>query len=488
MSSLKKQLSSGIFYTAIAKYAGVVMSIVITGVLSHLLTPEDFGTVIPVTVIVTFFSILGDVGIGPAVIQYKSLSTRSIDSIFTVTLLLGGFLSILFFSLSWIIAAIYNSDILVPLCQILSLSLFFSCANVVPNALLYRNKQFKYLAFRSLIVQFLSGILAIISAFWGFAFYALVIQSIMSSACMFFISYRKQPLRFILFSIDWSPLKEIFSFLSYQFLFNIFNYFSVNLDKLLINKYLGADFLGYYDKSYKLMQMPLQNIPFVITPVMHPIFSDMQNDLNKMCFYYSKIVRFMAFIGFPLSIFLFFSGSDLIYIIFGDQWGDSVPVFKILALSIGFQFILYTSGSIFQSSGYTKYLFLSGVLSTITIVLAIFIGLFYFKSIESIGLFLLLAFVINFFQTYVIMYCFLFNTTLLLFLRLLVSPLFLSMILACVLFVTESMLHVSIFPSLLIKSFISLIVYCLYIQLTGTYNLSQLVRKYLIKIRTLFLK
>lgn len=115
-------------------------------------------------------------------------------------------------------------------------------------------------------------------------------------------------------------------------LFDILNYFSVNLDKLLINKYIGTTQLGYYDKSYKLMQMPMQNIPFIITPVMHPIFSEMQDNLGKMCIYYSKVVRFLAFIGFPLSILLFFSGEELIYIIFGGQWGASVPAFKILAL------------------------------------------------------------------------------------------------------------------------------------------------------------
>ncbi|MEG0499233.1 MAG: oligosaccharide flippase family protein, partial [Alistipes sp.] len=72
--SIKKQLVSGVFYTAIAKYTGIVISIVITGVLSRILTPEDFGTIVPIMVLMPLFTILGDMGIGPAVLQNKELS------------------------------------------------------------------------------------------------------------------------------------------------------------------------------------------------------------------------------------------------------------------------------------------------------------------------------------------------------------------------------------------------------------------------------
>ena len=43
--NLKSQLFSGVFYTALAKYSGVVISLVVAGVLARLLSPEDFGIV-----------------------------------------------------------------------------------------------------------------------------------------------------------------------------------------------------------------------------------------------------------------------------------------------------------------------------------------------------------------------------------------------------------------------------------------------------------
>lgn len=484
MPGIKQQIASGVFYTAIAKYTGIIISIAITGVLSRLLTPADFGTIVPITILVAFFVILGDIGIGPAIIQNNELTKENTDSIFSFTIITGAVLSAIFFMSSWTIAAIYDSQIFVSLCQLLCVSLFFSCANVVPNALLYKGKKFKFLAIRSLVVQLSAGTVAIVAACLGAGLYALIVQSIISSVLMFAVSYRENPLKLHFLDIDWQPLKKIRSFSSYQFLFNVINYFTVNLDKLIINKYLGAAQLGYYDKSYKLMQMPLQNIPFIITPVMHPIFSQMQNDMATMRIYYCKVVRLLAFIGFPLSILLFFGAHDIITIIFGTQWEASVPVFKLLALSVGFQIILATSGSIFQSSGATHLLFLCGVLSTLTIVIAILTGLFVFATIEAIGALLTCAFVINFFMCYLIMFCGLFKAGFTPFIKQIISPLILSAALTLVLYVVSPLAQTTnVVVSFIIKGTVATCISVAYIQLTKEYDIRSKVKEILARFK-----
>lgn len=162
----------------------------------------------------------------------------------------------------------------------MSVNLFFVTVNIVPSALLYRNKEFKFIAFRTFVVQFLGGFISIIAALNGAGLYALLINPIFSSATLFIVNILRYPQKMkIIFNI--SSLKIILSYSSYQFLFNLINYFSRNLDKLLIGKYMGMSLLGYYEKSYRLMMLPLQNITYAITPVMHPIFSDFQNDLKN---------------------------------------------------------------------------------------------------------------------------------------------------------------------------------------------------------------
>ena len=87
---------------------------------------------------------------------------------------------------------------------------------------------------------------------------------------------------------------------------------------------------------------------------MHPVFSNFQDDPLKLALSYEKVIRILAFIGFPLSVLLWFCAKEITLILFGDQWLPSVPVFQILSLSVGIQIILSTSGSIYQAANDTK--------------------------------------------------------------------------------------------------------------------------------------
>lgn len=87
MSSLKINMAKGVMWTAVGKYAGVVVSIIVSMILARLISPEDFGVVAIAQVVITFVGVLSDLGIGTAVIQNKTLSESDLDSIFTFTIL-----------------------------------------------------------------------------------------------------------------------------------------------------------------------------------------------------------------------------------------------------------------------------------------------------------------------------------------------------------------------------------------------------------------
>ncbi len=470
-SSTKQQLLSGVFYTAVAKYSGVIISIVVVGVLSRLISPDDFGVMSIATVIIAFFNLFTDMGISPAIVQHKELTEDNLSDIFSFTVWMGIVLAALFFVASWPIAAFYHSDVLRTLCQILSVNLFFASITIVPGALFYKNKEFKYIALRSFIIQVSTGTLSIVAALLGAGLYALLITPILSSILMFGISVQRYPQRMRLTS-GWASLSKIFSYSAYQFMFNFINYFSRNLDKLLLGKYMSMSDLGYYDKSYRLMMLPLQNITQVITPVMHPIFSDFQNDLQRLATSYERIVRLLAFIGIPLSVVLFFTAEEITLIICGDLWMPSIPVFRVLALSVGVQIILSSSGSIFQAAGDTRSLFVCGVFSSVLNVAGMLVGVFYFGTLTALAWCICATFTINFVQCYVQMYRVTIKRSLMPFVRQLLSPLLLSLVLAAVLTPVQYMLDgMNIFVTIIAKGSIFLIIFGLYIQLTLEYDI-----------------
>ena len=469
--NLKSQLFSGVFYTALAKYSGVVISLVVAGVLARLLSPDDFGIVAIATVIIAFFNLFTDMGVSPAIVQHKTLTREELSDIFSFTVWTGIGISVLFFAASWLIADYYNSDILRTLCQLLSVNLFFASATIVPGALFYRNKEFKFIAVRSFVIQISAGAATVTAALCGAGLYALIINPIVSSILIFAISYQRYPQRLRL-TLGLTVLRKIFSYSAYQFLFNVINYFSRNLDKLLIGKYMGMSDLGYYEKSYRLMMLPLQNITQVITPVMHPIFSDFQDDKGKLATSYERILRFLAFIGLPLSVLLFFTAEEVTLIIFGDQWLPSVPVFRILSLSVGIQIMLSSSGSIFQAAGDTKSLFVCGLFSSALNVAGMLLGIFYFGTLTAVASCIVVTFTVNFVQCYWQMYRVTFRRSVLPFVRQLLSPLAVSLLMAAILlpiqYATEG---INIFLTIIVKSIVSFTIFGGYIQATREYDL-----------------
>lgn len=394
MGSFRNQLKSGFFYTAASKYAGIVISLIVTAVLSRLLPPEDFGVIAVASVFIVFFSILSDMGISSAIIQKRNLSPTDLKNIYSFSVYLGVLLGFIFFISSWAISIFYSDNQLILICQLLSINVLFATLNIVPNGCLLRDQEFKFLGLRSIFVQIIFGIISIICAYSGLGVYSLLINPIGSSILVFILSYIKYPIGFT-FLPSFNSIRKIASYSSYTFGFSIINYFTRNLDKLLIGKYLGLSSLGFYEKSYRLMLLPVQNLTQVITPVLHPVLSTLQDDTTSQIDKYFKLVEILAIIGFPISAFLYFSASDLILIIFGNQWIPSIPIFQILGLTVGLQITGSLSGSLYLAANKTKEMFYIGIANTVINITGLLIGLYVFKSIAGVAWMLACTFYIG---------------------------------------------------------------------------------------------
>lgn len=475
MGSVKRELFSGIFYIAIAKYSGILIQLLITAVLARLLTPSDFGIVAVATVFIAFFNILSDIGIGPAIIQNKELTSNDLEHIFSFTIYVGAILTVVFFLCAWPIANYYDNDLLVPVCQWLSISIFFYCINIVPLNLQYKYKRFRFTAVTALLTQFIGGVFSVVIAYYGIGLYALVISPVISSIILFSVYYWHERLHFF-FHIKIDALKKIMSYSIYQFLFNLINYFSRNLDKLLIGRFMGMSPLGYYEKSYRLMLLPLQNITFVITPVMQPIFSSLQNDLYDLAEKYKKILRLLAYLSFPLSALLYFTARELILIVFGNQWVDSIGIFQILSLSVSIQILTSTAGAIYLSANATKQLFISGCWCTFFMISGFYITIFYWGSIEAVAYGFLLSQIANTIQCFYLLFKIL-KYPIVCVLKMLIKPFFIGLILFLFLYISNCFFLIeNLFLSLLLKSVFSLLI-CLFLtQLLGGYDILKYIR------------
>lgn len=459
-----RALFRGTMYFAIAKYSSLVINIIVTMILSRLLQPADFGVVAIATAVIAFFDILSNAGIVPAIIQNKKLDEVDYSNIYSFTIYFSIILLIVFILIAYWISLYYYKNIqLLRLLLLLSIQLLFSTLNLVPNALLLKEQQFKSIAIIQISGVLISGVISVLLAFKEFGVYSIVVTPIFTSFVNL-VSFRislKAKLK-LSFRPATSSLKKIIGFSIYQFCFNIINYFSRNLDKILIGRYLGMATLGLYEKSYRLMMLPISNLTNVVSPTLQPVLSNYQDKKEIICRTYIDLSKILLVLGSVISPLFFWGAEELIYLFFGPQWNGAVMIFKILSLSIFFQLLDSLSGSILQSTDRPKKLFYSGLLSAIVNIMALVIGILCYKSIKATSILLTLSYMLN------LMISFLYigkvlNVSFINFTKIFFKPIILVFVLFLMLFYFDSYFNIqSNVVSLLIKIVIILLVSCLY--------------------------
>lgn len=403
MTTLKRQLLSGVIHSAIAKYAGLFISLAVTALLSRLLPPSDFGTVAIATVLIQFFNVLSSAGIASALIQYKELIPRAINELFMATVWMSLLLALLLFVSAAPIAILYGDPRLTGLCRWLSAGLLITAVGSVPNTLFYRDKRFKYISRRTLAIQLATGAAAVAGALGGMGIHALLVQPLLSALLTTLTALYSYPQQW-LWTMGIGTLRRIGRYSLYQFLFDTTSYLTRNLDKLLMGKFIGMTPLAYYERAGRLTGLPLQNITHVITPVLHPLLSDYQNDTLRLAQVNERMVALLALIGFPLSALLHFAAPECVLLLFGSQWQASVPLLRTLSLGLGFQLVLSSSGSFYQAGGYTRGLFLCGLFGAAATVAAVLCGVFLWGTPIATAACLVVSVIACFIQCYTLLY------------------------------------------------------------------------------------
>lgn len=371
---IKKDLKQGFIASAFTKYLNFALRIVVAAVLARLLEPNEFGIFSIALVFLTFFSLLSESGLSVAVVQKRDLSDRDISNIFLFTLVVGTVIAGVFALSADAIAAFYEEPELALVCQVLAISAVFNSAAGVPRSIMLKGQLFAKIARLDVIAMVVAAVVSLVSAYFGAKYYALVLQELVRGLLLCVFYYFASGIK-LKKGFQFESIKKVFNYSAFQFLFNLLNYFSRNIDNLLIGKYFGTSMLGFYNKSYTLMLLPNQTISQVITPALHPVFSQLQDEPERMFRYYIDMVRFLANLGVVISLGVYFFAEELILILYGERWLDVAPMLKPLALTIGFQLILQTSGSVFQALGMTKQLFYTGLVSSIIIIGSIVYGI-----------------------------------------------------------------------------------------------------------------
>lgn len=372
--SLKRKTISGLFWSFLAQGGKQVSQIIVTTILARLLSPDDFGTLAMVTVFINFAMIFSEMGVSSALIQKQDTHDRHYDSAFWLNIFVGIGLTLIFMAASPLIAWFYKKPELSPILLVVAFNFLFSSFTIIQQAILTKEMNFRSLAIRDIIAVILSGIIGIILAHHGFGVWSLVYQflafTIINAFLLWILSPWRPRLRFAL-----SDIKDIFHFSAHLTGFNILNYFSRNIDQLLIGKFLGAQALGYYSLAYKIMLYPLQNISAIIGKVMFPALSKIQGNLFKVREIYTQMIKKIALITFPFMAVVFATAPEFTRVIWGERWEPMIPLIRMLSVCGMAQSIHTTCGGLLLSQGKSKLQLYLGLWSALLNTAAISIGL-----------------------------------------------------------------------------------------------------------------
>lgn len=390
----------------LGRYAVYAVNLLSMMLLARIFTPETFGTVAAIMVFFVFFQLMAEAGLGPAIINLNHLALDDRNGLFGLTLVVGLLLAALFAALAPVFLAFYQMPRVDEVVPYIALSVLFFAASIVPNALLLREQAFFRIANSGLAAEVVSTAATITLTQFIDPLHALAAKGAFSAATLFFVLWffsaktefgRPMPGR------KFSAIKPLLGFSGYQFGFNFINYFSRNLDNILVGKYMGATTLGNYDKAYQLMRYPLLLLTFAMTPAIQPVIRQHAGDPRKVEEIHRDFTFKLSLLGAAAGLAMYVLAEWIILIALGKQWLDVVPIIRILAIAVPVQVVLSTSGSFFQAMNRADLLFVSGILCAVAMVSAIMLGIVA-RDVEVLCWGLVAAFHVNFIQSYYYMY------------------------------------------------------------------------------------
>ena len=387
--SVKAEIKRGIFYTTLFKYSNYFLQLLISTVLARLLTPEEYGVVAIINVFVLFFLMLSAFGLGEAIVQNQNLNEFDISSLFYISVFLAFTFSFLFLLSGSFVADFYSNKEYINITRLLSLSLFFYTLNTVPSHLLRKAQRFKTIGIINLCIILISGTSTIFFALNGFSYYSLVYKSIIDSFLELVLSFILVRIK-LHKTISFRAFKEVFNFALFQLLYNFIAFVSRNIDIIIIGKFLGSTSLGFYERSVRLFST-VTSLSQVISPVLHPILSNRQNDKELLYNVFRKITKIISLIAMPLSFLLFFAADEIILLLYGNQWLNTIPVFKYMALMVWIYLLLTTNVSFFQVLGKTNFLFIYGIIYFLLLATAVAIGVFIDSNFVKVAFYILIS-------------------------------------------------------------------------------------------------
>jgi O-antigen/teichoic acid export membrane protein len=375
-ADLGKRTARGGLYTVVTMALNFFVVATSTFWLTYQLSPEDFGLYTMILVIINFSTQFVDLGLSRAVVQNAEINHEQVSTLFWINLAIASVITLLIAMATPLICAYYRNTDLAPIN--LSMSLIFLMSGFVlqHRALLQRRMEFGRISLVGVISPAVGAVAGITLAYLGGGYWALVAVALVTQLanCIGFwiaCSWRPGPPR------RGTGVRKMIAFGGHVTAYQLINYFTRNVDQLLLGRWWGAVALGLYGRALMFMTLPATKIMLPLTQVLVPSLSRLTASPEKYRKFFQSALGLLATACILPSVLLLLMAPEIFPLLFPPKWDDMVPIF----LALGPAAIVISTASaswwLYLSFGHVERQTYAGLANMVLTVIAILCALPY---------------------------------------------------------------------------------------------------------------
>lgn len=331
--NLKEKTAKGLLWGGLNSGVQQLVGMASGIILGRLLTPSDYGMMAMISIFSLVATTLQDSGFRTALTNLRNPRPEDYNSVFWFNIVMGVSLYALLFACAPLIGQFYHNARVVPLCRYAFLSIVLASLGTAQSAWLFRHLRAKQQAQAAAVAVVASNIVGIGMAMMGMAYWALATQGLVYVGINTLCQWRFSPWRPSLHGISMSPVRRMFGFSSKILATSIMTNVNNNVLNITLGHYFSDHDTGNYNQASQWNTKCYSLVQSMVAQVAQPVLAGLDGDGRRQLEVFRKMMRFTAFVSFPLLLGFGLVAKEFITLALTDKWEESAGLIQILCVS-----------------------------------------------------------------------------------------------------------------------------------------------------------
>jgi teichuronic acid exporter len=323
-------------------------------ILARLLNPADFGIIAVGQAFLQLSYVVGNLGMGPAIVQASRLSSVDRRAATTISLVVATILTVICIIAAPWVAIFFAMPVLRAAMPIMAGEMILSGAAATPIALLRRDLQYRRGAMVEIGAGVIYAVMSIAMAWCGFGLWSLVWTPWVASTWTLLASHVMARYRPGL-SFDRESLRRLLGFGGALTLKNVFVHLARHSDNLVVAKFLGESATGLYTRAFSLSTLPQTRLVALIYSVAFPAFCRLRDQQERFHDWYLKTTAVAAVVVTPILLGLVAVAPEFTRVVYGATWTGMATSLRILSVAGLLTSLHMLGGAAIEASGRLRY-------------------------------------------------------------------------------------------------------------------------------------